>query len=1308
MNRFRKALCVDLVLLLLVASVPAVPVADLGFGITASALDANGSCGDNATYTFDSATGKLVISGTGAIAAEACYRNKAIKEVVIGDGITEIREGAFERCEIIHTINIPRSVTTIGDSAFRETAYVEDNYKTDVNYEGSEEEWNKIKIGRYNYNIDYSTIYFLADGIGLVDSGDCGENVFWRLYTDGKLVISGTGPMYDFATSSSSPFSFNEKITSVEIEYGVTTTGRWSFYSCSNLEEIIIPESIKTISYGCFEKCSSLRGIDIPDSVTKIEAYAFFGAGLESVVIPGSVETIEYCTFRYNTSLKTVTIEEGVPYIADMFSMCTSLESVSIPLSVKSVSSSAFASCTSLKDIYYAGDKASWNKISFKNYSEIENATIHFLRTNLTVVKTGNCGKTATWTLYDNGELVIEGTGKINAEAFYQNQDIKEVVIGDGITEIGADAFYGCSNLTTVDFGNTVTVIGYKAFLDCDSLTSVEIPDSVITVGDYAFYNCNSLTSVTIGDSVTTIGNDAFCDCDNIASIIIPDSVITIGKEAFFKCNNLASVVIGNGVTTIYDYAFFDCYNLTSVTVGSSVESIHYNAFNGCASLESINIPKTVTSIGNEAFRYCPSLYDVYYEGSEAEWNVIDIGSNNTGLENAEIHFGAVSEPSTGCEHNTGEHTVIQRVEPTCTEDGHYRYYQCKCGVYFNRFNESNNQLTEVIEDPTTFGVIPALGHDFIEDKCSRCGDYDVCKHDKANTLYVAGKNPTCTEDGFKSYYICQCGAKVQYPSLDNPKVLNDEELIVSALGHDMFVIESIVPTCQAEGNNRYYGCDRCDKYFKDAEGCIETTKAAETIAKGEHVFTKYAISKDATCTANAIEKAVCDFCGEATHEREIAGTKVAHLYKIYVSNNDATCVADGTMTAVCEICKMYKDTMTDVGSHKTAAHTPDAKGERCTLCGAELVCLHTYSVEKLITKTPTCTEKGQKANVCSKCKANKPGSEEVIPALGHDWNEFIISTAPTCTTTGIEYSICKREGCNWEANYEIPALGHDFVYGKCTRCGDYEYGCNHIWGAWVITTAATCAKTGIRERKCTRAGCGEIEKEVLPLKDHYYDVKITYPTCTKDGYSTYTCTTCNDSYVAQKVEKYGHDYEEVYEEQPTCTEDGYFEYSCTRCGDWYSETVESYGHDFDYIEDFASCTEDGYYEYYCNRCGYSESGVIEAYGHTYPDQWSVIIPATCKETGVAVKVCFDCHEVIAMVVPKAGHSDFDGDSKCDTCGGTITVVEPEKPADKPEEKPCNCDCHAGGIKAFFFKLINFFAKIFDKNARVCDCGKAH
>ena len=1147
MNRIRKVLCVALVLLLLVASVPAVPVADLGFGITASALNATGKCGKTATYTFDSATGELVISGTGAIAAEAFYNNQEIKRVVIGDGITEIGVDAFNKSSL-KSITVGKSIKIIND---------------------------------------------------------------------------------------------------------------YSFYSCDSLESIILPDNVEIIGNYAFHGCDSL-------------AYA---------------------------------------------------------------------------------------------------------------------------------------------------------ILGNGVVTIGYHAFSSCERLQNVDMGNNTTVIGDCAFIYCHNLTNIEFGDNINTIGAGAFFECWNLIDLDLPDTVTAIGYEAFCCCYNISSITIGDSVVDLGFTTFANCSNLENVIIGNSTPIIKHQTFANCYNLSKVIIGKNVEKIEDYAFYDCRALESINIPKSVICIGREAFRYCSSLYDVYYEGSEEEWNAIEIGEYNTALENATIHFGAASEPSTGCEHNTGEHTVIARVEPTCTVEGHYRYYKCKCGVYFNRFNESNNQLTEVIEDPTTFGVIPALGHDFIEDKCSRCGDYDVCKHDKANTLYVARKDPTCTEDGFKSYYLCQCGAKVQYPSLDNPKVLNDEELIVSALGHDfvvatctepkmckregctategtpiphdvegveytkyddeyhskkcnmcgadvalakhaytetvsktlptcvtegsetikcvcgvtktvvipmndnhdwgvwtvfiapscttdgakerhckregcaekdiqdipalghdMFVIESIVPTCQAEGNNRYYGCYRCDKYFKDAEGCIETTKAAETIAKGEHVFTKYVIIKDATCTANAFEKATCDICREATYERAIPSTMVAHLFKNYVSDGNATCIADGTMTAVCEMCKEAKDTMADIGSKNNAPHVPDKTGRICELCKAELVCTHTYSVEKLITKTPTCTTDGQKAIVCSKCKANKPGSEEVIPATGHAWNE-----------------------------------------------GE-------------IIKDATCKEKGSKKFKCNNM-CGETKIEEIPVKPHNYKEVITHATCEKDGYSTFTCMVCRDNYIAKKVEKYGHMFETYFydEGSATCYQDGTKTAECANgCGT--KNTVADPGSKLDHqLAEFVvvvapTCTTSGEREAKCknyDKCNYVEYAKIPALGHayiamengdfvctrcgavngnetpdtgdhTYPDQWSVIIPATCKETGVAVKVCFDCHEVIAMVVPKAGHSDFDGDSKCDTCGGTITVVEPERPAEKPEEEPCNCDCHAGGIKAFFFKLINFFVKIFDKNARVCDCGKAH
>ncbi|MEE0930801.1 MAG: leucine-rich repeat protein, partial [Acutalibacteraceae bacterium] len=127
--------------------------------------------------------------------------------------------------------------------------------------------------------------------------------------------------------------------------------------------------------------------------------------------------------------------------------------------------------------------------------------------------------------------------------------------------------------------------------------------------------------------------------CDSLTSITIPDSVTSIGSDAFSQCSSLTSITIPNSVTTIGYGTFEDCDSLTSITIPDSVTSIGSDAFRGCSSLTSITIPDSVTSIGGYAFYKCSSLSDVYYTGSESQWNNISIDSGNSYLTNANIHF---------------------------------------------------------------------------------------------------------------------------------------------------------------------------------------------------------------------------------------------------------------------------------------------------------------------------------------------------------------------------------------------------------------------------------------------------------------------------------------------------------------------------------------------------------------------------------------------------------------------------------------------------------------------------------------------
>ena len=109
-------------------------------------------------------------------------------------------------------------------------------------------------------------------------SGQCGENAFWSFDTaTGKLTISGTGAMKDYYDNGDQPWNdYRENITSVEIENGITSIGKNTFFYCKSLTSITIPDSVKSIGEDAFSYCKSLTSITIPDSVTSIGMNAFY------------------------------------------------------------------------------------------------------------------------------------------------------------------------------------------------------------------------------------------------------------------------------------------------------------------------------------------------------------------------------------------------------------------------------------------------------------------------------------------------------------------------------------------------------------------------------------------------------------------------------------------------------------------------------------------------------------------------------------------------------------------------------------------------------------------------------------------------------------------------------------------------------------------------------------------------------------------------------------------------------------------------------------------------------------------------
>ena len=185
-------------------------------------------------------------------------------------------------------------------------------------------------------------------------NGTCGENLKWKLVGD-TLTISGTGKMehYGWLFGKAPWRKYDELITKVVIERGVTTTGMHAFRNCKRLRSVTLPDSL--ISIEGFFGCTSLESIVIPNSVTFIGSHAFQECkSLISVTLPDSLISIKEYTFCDCESLTSIQIPSSVTTIGQMaFEDCKSLTKIVISPSIKSIGRWAFNGCENLEKIYF-------------------------------------------------------------------------------------------------------------------------------------------------------------------------------------------------------------------------------------------------------------------------------------------------------------------------------------------------------------------------------------------------------------------------------------------------------------------------------------------------------------------------------------------------------------------------------------------------------------------------------------------------------------------------------------------------------------------------------------------------------------------------------------------------------------------------------------------------------------------------------------------------------------------------------------------------------------------------------------------
>lgn len=506
----------------------------------------------------------------------------------------------------------------------------------------------------------------------------------YRLNADGvSYTVIGIG------TASGSvivPATFNEKtvtaigdeafvgcstLTGITVSDGVTSIGQRAFYDCENLTAITLPDSIAWLGWNAFyntgyynnnsnwkdevlyigrhlvqAKDTVSDGYEIKDGTLTIGDDSFYGlTDLSMITIPEGVRTIGNEAFSGSGLAGSLLLPDSVTAIGyEAFDGCKWLTDFTIPSKLTCIKSFAFNNCTGLTMTSFTAPSG---------MTMIEGNV--FINTGITSIELAEGNER----LYIEGNCVVDKKSKTALAGFGDN-----VTIPDDVTAIGDYAFYYCDGLTgELRLPDGLKTIGNAAFYGCNGLTGeLTLPDTVTAIEDQAFGCCGGLTitSFTIPANVTFIGGDilfanevgnievaagnqAFrvegnCVIEKASMTVImaygddidiPDGVLAIGNSAFFgySCQK-KELRIPDSVKTIGDFAFFNCNYIKSIVLGSGVETIGLSAFDTCFGLASVTIGSNVTSIGAYALRGCKKLENIYYGGTQAQWDAVKKGAD--------------------------------------------------------------------------------------------------------------------------------------------------------------------------------------------------------------------------------------------------------------------------------------------------------------------------------------------------------------------------------------------------------------------------------------------------------------------------------------------------------------------------------------------------------------------------------------------------------------------------------------------------------------------------------------------------------
>ena len=662
----------------------------------------------------------------------------------------------------------------------------------------------------------------------------------------------------------------------------------------------------------------------------------------------------------------------------------------------------------------------------------------------------------------------------------------------------------------------------------------------------------------------------------------------------FYNQSSIKSVVINNGVTSIGNYAFSNCSGLTSIEIPDSVTSIGEGAFYDCSGLTSIEIPNSVTSIGEAAFYGCEKLNDVYFYGTQEQWNYVTIGEKNDSIQTPIIvfpieldneHINNYDMEATNFQSNapyTGN-VIVPRIHIV--------------DMFQNLLIEGTDYDIKAYSDPshTWSTTIRDIGTYYIDIsyKGNYSGHYyitftvdkvDLAKMNYTHTFQYLPKSIreqhgfTTPADYFAAGAKIHVGTYYIYPNVDfsvtssgNLDYGSSGKLYLKGISSSSIV----VPNSECEVN--YNVTDKFD--ISGLNG-----SAADTGRTNVYFYTGSAIVPDRFDYLDSVLERGVDYrinsitnnvnAGEALVNIEgINGCKGSATLK-FVINKESIAKATITASAIngeVDYTATYKGKSLVKGTDYTEIITATVTGYTIKLTGinnftgsaAINVKNHEHSYQAIITE-PTCTEQGFTTYICSGC-GNSYTDNYVAPRHSIVIDEFV---APTCTepglTEGSHCSVCGEIISAQEVIEPHHTYSKILALSTCTQRGYVAYMCEACGNSYVEKYFDKVSHSFIEGERYCVYGCGTVNPDFEC--EHNWVVKSRTPaTCLSSGKETSKCSICGEE-KTELIDILEHSFiSEKFDSTPNSQ--GYTKYTCALCGFAYVDDITPYASDASALE---------------------------------------------------------------------------------------------------------------------------------------------